>query len=231
MPYPAGKRGLHGDDSLARDGGSPADAPATPPGLAVGVDDHLTKPGHARTPYWPPMRQPRGTAAPAAGQNEEEGEPSNGERNHERSQDAAMFHRQPWESTTTCARSHRTAKCQAALRRQGRGISPLPVLAANMVMRQFKAMRPNQPCVCRPDLRWHMARVRVRGLRDRCLLTADRRLVGVEFAAQRFGARCAGARASSPENPVRFTRNFARGLSRDVPIGRFASRDKFKRPS
>ena len=47
----------------------------------------------------------------------------------------------------------------------------------------------------RSDVRRDLARVRLRGLRHRRVLAADRRLAGVELAAQRSGARCAGAGA------------------------------------
>ena len=48
------------------------------------------------------------------------------------------------------------------------------------------------------DLRRDLARVRLRRLRDRRVLAADRRLAGVELAAKRPRARCAGAGALRP---------------------------------
>src|SRR5439155_24499550 len=52
----------------------------------------------------------------------------------------------------------------------------------------------------RPDVRRDVARVRVCGVCDRCVLAADRRLASVELAAQRPGARCIGAGALRAAN-------------------------------
>ena len=62
-----------------------------------------------------------------------------------------------------------------------------------------------EPAVGRgPDLRGDLAGLRVRGLRHRRLLAADRRLAGVELAAQRSRPRCPGAGAlRSPDRPGR----------------------------
>ncbi len=46
---------------------------------------------------------------------------------------------------------------------------------------------------CRSDVRCHVARVRVCGVRHRRILASDRRLASVELAAQRPGPRCGGA--------------------------------------
>jgi len=54
--------------------------------------------------------------------------------------------------------------------------------------------RAAEPAVGRrSDVRRHVARVRVRGVRHRRVLASDRRLAGVDLAAQRPGPRCAGA--------------------------------------
>src|SRR6266404_9651437 len=65
--------------------------------------------------------------------------------------------------------------------------------------------RATEPAVGRrPDVRGHVARIRLRGVRYRRILAPDRRLAGVDLAAQRPGPRCAGAGAlRSPHHPSR----------------------------
>ena len=59
-----------------------------------------------------------------------------------------------------------------------------------------------EPAVGRgPDLRGDLAGVRLRSLRHRRLLAADRRLAGLQLAAQRSGPRCLGASALRSPHP------------------------------
>ena len=96
----------------------------------------------------------------------------------------------------TVARLMRTMGLQGAVR--GKPVrttisdkaAPCPL---DRVNRQFQAPRPNALWVSRLHLRRDLGGLRLRGLRDRCLCPAHRRLAGVADGARRLRARRPGA--------------------------------------
>jgi hypothetical protein len=73
-----------------------------------------------------------------------------------------------------------------------------------------------------PDVRGDLARLRVRRLRDRCVLAADRRLAGVELAAQRSGAlrwSKRSTRARSAPGPVHSVHGAVGAAGIDPSVG------------
>jgi len=63
----------------------------------------------------------------------------------------------------------------------------------------------------RSDLRGHMARIRLRGVRDRCLLSHDRRLARLQLATDRPSAGCLGAGAARSPRHRRLVHHSDRG--------------------
>jgi transposase InsO family protein len=107
----------------------------------------------------------------------------------------------------TVARLMRQLGLQGVVRGRTFKTTTIPDAAAlrppDLVTRRFTASRPNQLWVADLTYVATWRGLRVRRVRDRRIRPPDRRLAGVDFAAQRSGARCAGAGAlRSPDRGV-----------------------------
>ncbi len=107
----------------------------------------------------------------------------------------------------TVARLMRQLGLQGVVRGRTFKTTTIPDAAAlrppDLVTRRFTASRPNQLWVADLTYVATWRGLRVRRVRDRRIRPPDRRLAGVDFAAQRSGARCVGAGAlRSPDRGV-----------------------------